>query len=153
MTYIVVALKSEAQAFVDKFKLNKEKQNENIYIKTSGIGADNMYKTTKEVLNIMKPGDIIVNVGICGADKKYKVGELLDARDINLTCVDYEVSHNNYDVVDMESKGFIEATQNSPYKSYMFKIVSDNFEPKSVSKDMAKKLIFDKIDEIMEKIV
>jgi len=153
MTYIVVALKSEAQAFVDKFKLNNDKKNENISIKVSGIGADNMYTTTSETLKLMSEDDTIVNVGICGADKKYKIGELLDARDINLTCVDYEVSHNNYDVVDMESKGFIEATQNSPYKSYMFKIVSDNFEPKSVSKDMSKKLIFDKIDEIMEKIV
>ncbi len=153
MLYIIVALKSEAQAFIDKFKLDKNRENEKISIKISGMGSANMYKTTSDVLKLMKESDIIVNVGICGASKKYKIGELLDAKDVELTCVDYEVSHNNYDVVDMESKGFIDATKDSTFKSYIFKVVSDNFEPKSVSKDMAKKLIFNKIDEIMEKII
>lgn len=153
MIHIVVALKSEAQAFVDKFKLAKNMQNETLSIHISGMGSKNMYITTDQVLKKMKEDDLIINVGICGADKKYKIGELLDAREIELTCVDCEISHNNYEVVDMESEGFIDAVSQSPYKSYMFKIVSDNFEPKSVSKDIAKKLIFDKIDEIMEKVI
>jgi hypothetical protein len=34
----------------------------------------------------------------------------------------------------------------------MFKVVSDNFEPHKVTKDMAKMLIFKKIDEIMKRV-
>jgi len=152
MIYIVVALKSEAQAFVDKFKLDKSKTNDNLSISISGIGSENMFQTTSSIVKNMNVDDSIVNVGICGASKKYKIGQLLDARDINLTCVEYEVAHNKYDVVDMESKGFIDATKDIK-NSYIFKVVSDHFEPSSVKKDMTKQLIFNKIDEIMETIV
>ncbi|MCW9026808.1 MAG: hypothetical protein OQJ77_05780 [Thiovulaceae bacterium] len=157
MIYVIVALKNEAQAFVDKFKLNTSKCNDKISLIISGIGSENMFNTTKNIIKKMNSNDTLVNVGICGASKKYEIGQLLDAssaslrKDINLTCVDYEVSHNNYEVVDMESKGFIEASKDVKNK-YIFKIVSDHFEPSSVTKNMAKKLIFDKIDEIMEKI-
>ena len=152
MTYIVLALKSEAQAFVDKFKLDKGMKNKNISVHISGMGSENMFKTTSRIVQNMKSDDILVNVGICGASKKYKIGQLLDAMDIKLTCVDYEVENNIYDVVDMESSGFISATIGVK-NVYMFKIVSDHFEPKSVTKDMAKKLIFNRIDEIMEKVL
>ncbi|WP_373072028.1 hypothetical protein [Sulfurimonas sp.] len=151
MIYILVALKSEAQAFVERFKLGIDKQNDKLSVVISGMGSENMFKATSEVVAKMKPEDTIINVGICGADKKYSIGQLFDANDINLTCVDHEVSDNTYEVVDMESKGFIEATKSVQNKR-VFKVVSDHFEPKSVTKDMAKKLIFEKIDEIMEKV-
>ncbi|WP_373036524.1 hypothetical protein [Sulfurimonas sp.] len=148
MIYIICALKSEAQAFVDKYKLPKNKQNSQITLIISGIGSDNMFNATKSVVAKMNENDIIINVGICGADEKFAIGELIDARDKNLTCVDSEISQQgNYELVDMESEGFLRATQDVKNK-YIFKVVSDHFEPQIVTKQMAKSLIFNVIDDI-----
>jgi nucleoside phosphorylase len=151
MIYILVALKAEAQAFVDKFKLDKTMQNNDICVIISGIGSENMLKAASTVVAKMDADDTIVNVGICGASKKHYISQLLDARDVDITCVDYEVSQDKFEVVDMESAGFLKACENVK-NTYMFKIVSDHFKPETITKDMAKKLIFDKIDMIMEKV-
>jgi len=142
MIYIVVALKAEAQAFIDK----------KMQVTVSGIGKENMFEATSKIVQKMKKDDIVVNVGICGASNKYKITQLIDGFKEDITCVDEAVDDKKkYNIVDMESAGFIKATLHVEHK-YMFKIVSDHFEPKSVTKDGAKKLVFDKIDEIMEKI-
>jgi len=152
MIYILVALKCEAQAFIEKFKLDSTtKQNENLSVVISGIGNENMYKTATNIVSKMDKSDMILNVGICGANKNYKIGQLLDEKDINLTSVDHEVDYVKYEAVDMESSGFKNATKDIKNK-YIFKVVSDHFEPESVTKDLAKKLIYTQIDEIMEKI-
>lgn len=158
MIYVILALKAEAQAFVDK-KLD-------INIVTSGVGSENMYNATKKIVRIMQKDDIIMNVGICGAATEFEIGELLEIciptqsvgtslsikENFILSCVDFKVNDSNkFDVVDMESAGFIDATKNIKNR-YIFKIVSDHFEPNRVTKDGAKKLIFNKIDEIMQRI-
>ena len=152
MIYLIFALKAEAQAFVDK------KLDVNIVI--SGMGIQNMYNATKKIIEVMNKNDIIVNIGICGASKKFEIGELLEiyiptqsvGTNSTLTCVDKEINQRDkYDIVDMESSGFIDAT-NDIKNRYMFKIVSDHFEPNTVTKDGTKKLIFNKIDEIMKRI-
>jgi len=150
MIYIIVALKAEAQAFVDKFKLIEYK-NEEIRVFISGIGKENMFNTTLNVVKNLQKYDRIVNVGICGANENYKIGQLIDSRKELITSVDYEVSEAKFSIVDMESAGFLQATKNIN-NSYIFKVVSDHFEPHKVTKDKAKKLIFDKIDEIMREI-
>ncbi len=148
MIYILVALKAEAQAFVDKYKLSKTKQNSKITIVISGIGSDNMLKTAKNIVEIMKKDDIIVNVGICGADKKFQIGQLIDGLKENLTCVNNEISEiGKYELVDMESEGFVEAT-NKIKNKHIFKVVSDHFEPHKVTKEKTKSLIFNVIDDI-----
>lgn len=152
MIYIVVALKSEAQAFVDKFKLDSNRQNDILTVVISGMGIQNMYTAAKEIVSKMNPDDTILNVGICGASRNYDIGQLIDAKDLNLTCVDHEIDYEGYELVDMESKGFMDATKEIS-NAHIYKVVSDHFEPKSVTKEMAKKLIFDKIDEIMEKVL
>ncbi len=98
---------------------------------------------------------IILNIGICGASKKFEISELIkiDFEKNILTCVDKPISSpNNYNAVDMESTGFIDATSLIKNR-YMFKVVSDHFEPHMVTKDKTKKLIYDKIDEIMESLI
>jgi len=150
MIYIIVALKAEAQAFVDKYKL-KNYKNDKISIIISGIGKENMYNSTCQVLKNLKSKDKIANIGICGANKKYAVGEIIDGMKKKITCVDYEVKDEIFEIADMESGGFLEALKDIKNK-YIFKVVSDNFKPKTVTKDMAKKLIFDNIDEIMRRI-
>jgi len=151
MIYILVALKAEAQAFVDRYKLINYK-NEVIKIIITGIGSKNMYDSTINIVKNLKKNDKIINIGICGANKKYKIGQLINGFKENITCVDFEVSNNaNYNIVDMESSGFIEATKDIK-DVYMYKIVSDHFEPRTIKKDKAKKLIFDKIDNIMKEV-
>ena len=175
MLYIVTALKPEAQAFVDKYKLNKTKY-ENITIFTgegirvivSGLGAINTNIAITAIIKNFKPSkdDIFLNIGICGASREYRIGELIEigsiiykeqmlilnsALNITITCKDSEVNNNSYHIVDMESFGFYEATNNIN-KRYIFKVVSDHFEPSTVTKDKTKKLIFNVIDDVMKRI-
>ncbi len=151
MIYIIVALKAEAQAFVDKYKL-KNYKNDHIEVFISGMGADAMMQTTTKVLETFSQNDVIINVGICGASQNYTIGQLIDARYEKITCINYEATDAKYDIVDMESSGFIDATKDVK-NSFIFKVVSDHFEPKTVTKDMAKKLIFNQIDEIMKRVI
>jgi nucleoside phosphorylase len=151
MIYILVALKAEAQAFVDKYKL-KNYKNENLVVFISGIGSNAMEQKTKYVLKNFKDNDKIINVGICGASDKYSIGQLIDARFHNISCSDKDVSCNSiYEIVDMESSGFLKATKDIKNR-FVFKIVSDHFEPQKVTKDKAKQLIFKQIDEIMTRV-
>ena len=174
MLYIVTALKSEAQAFVDKYKLKKTKLNDStlflgnsITLIISGIGVHNSKTATQTVLknfNIEKD-DIFLNIGICGASKEYKIGELLEIGVINyknqtflidpnntntLACVDEEVSEQVYTLADMESYGFYDTLVNSSHVNhiYVFKVPSDYFEPSKVTKELTKSLIFNVINDI-----
>lgn len=148
MTYIICALKCEAQAFVDKYRLSKSMKDETITIVVSGVGTRNMQDATSRIVAEMKSDDIILNVGICGGDESFKIGELVDVSKHRLTCVDREISQKgNYTLVDMESSGFLEATKDVK-NSYIFKIVSDHFHPQSVTKEFAKSLVFNAIDDI-----
>lgn len=152
MTYVVVALKSEAQAFVDRFKLPKTRQDNDIAIFVSGIGVQKMFEITKKIVKKMTKEDKILNVGICGANHDFQIGELIDGFKQKLTCVDTEISKDDgYSVVDMESSGFIEATKMIKNR-YMFKIVSDYFQPHTITKEKTKQLVFNQIDEIMKRI-
>lgn len=175
MLYIVTALKPEAQAFVDKYRLRKEKCDnftlfsaDTLKLIVSGIGVCNAKNATESLIKKFNPtdDDIFVNVGICGADKKYEIGELLRVGSIiykdkkyiisdeilnTITCRDIEVSNNLYAIVDMESFGFYEATSEIKNR-YMYKVVSDNFEPHKVTKEGTKRLIFNKIDEILKEV-
>ncbi len=159
MTYIITATKSEAQAFIEKYKLDASKSNTLYSVIISGIGTKNMYNTMKILFAQLKENDTLVNVGICGASDAFDIGELLQVdtatQCINgtqkiLTCVDEALEHTNlYDAVDMESYGFSQASQGFK-NSYIFKVVSDHFEPSKVTKDKTKKLIYSQIDTIME---
>ena len=152
MIYIVVALKCEAQAFVDRFRLPKTKQNNDISVVVSGVGRSKMFQTTKEIVKNMTQNDKIVNIGICGAEKKFPIGSVIDGFKQNITCVEKEVSTSmGYEVVDMESSGFIDATHKIKNR-YIFKVVSDHFEPHTITKEKTKQLIFNVIDEIMQRV-
>ncbi|EQB39173.1 hypothetical protein M947_08440 [Sulfurimonas hongkongensis] len=148
MIYIICALKCEAQAFVDKYKLDKSKKNETVTIVVSGVGKQNMQDVASRVVSEMQNDDTILNVGICAGDESFKIGELVDASKHKLTCLDNEISQRGiYTLVDMESDGFLQATKGIK-NSYIFKIVSDHFEPQNITKEFAKSLVFNAIDDI-----
>lgn len=175
MLYIITALKPEAQAFIDKYKLVKVKykdltlhENEHIKLLVCGLGVYNAKTASDIIIDTFKPGknDIFLNIGICGANKKYNIGEALEISSIiyketsytfnenqkhTIYCVDSEISDDKYNIVDMESFGFYEATKEIKNR-YMYKIVSDHFEPKKVTKEKTKSLIFNAIEEIMTKV-
>ena len=174
MLYIVTALKSEAQAFVDKYKLTKMKlrdfscfANDTIMLIVSGIGVNNAAHATQVLINHydITNDDIYLNIGICGANSNYKIGTLLEIgnltyneKNINLnndsqktlTCLDSEMSENRYEIVDMESFGFYDAVIHSPAikQFHILKVVSDHFEPSKVTKELTKSLLFNVIDDI-----
>lgn len=176
MIYIVTALKSEAQAFVDKYKLKKTKLANYILFKheyftliISGVGIENSSLATATLLNhfSINSYDTFLNIGICGASKKYLIGDLLEISSINfnnnnfkinqenkniITCVHEEVFENKYDIVDMESYGFYKALINEISDIRILKVVSDNFEPEKVTKEQTKLLIFNHVEEILKKV-
>ena len=175
MLYIVTALKSEAQAFVDKYKLSKTKcENFTLFVGTKinviicGIGINNARTATEIIIKNFKPqqDDIFLNIGICGANRDYEIGELIEIGSIiykndifvinnnisnTITCTDCEIDENHYNIVDMESFGFYEATK-SITNRYMYKVVSDHFEPSTVTKDKTKSLIFNAIEDVMKRV-
>lgn len=168
MLYIVTALKPEAQAFIDRYSLQKSKledfnifTNKKTILIVGGIGVKNATLATQSLINHfdITDDDVYINVGICGASRKYKIGELLQIDTINyknhtysihqkittaIECLDEESSEEKYEIVDMESFGFYNAVIHSPAikNSYIFKVVSDHFEPHKVTKDGTKSLIF-----------
>jgi hypothetical protein len=173
MLYIVTALKPEAQAFVDKYKLTKSKlqnftlfQNENIRLFISGLGVRNARLATQTLINHfdITDEDIYLNVGICAASKEYDIGDLIqigcvsyndiaysfDTTKAQITCLDSESCDSRYKIADMESYGFYDAVIHNPAikNFHILKVVSDHFEPNAVTKEKTKTLLFEKIDDI-----
>lgn len=175
MIYIFTALKPEAQAFVDKYRLKKEKsdnytlyKNSKIVLIISGLGVKMTKKAAKFIINNYKVSvdDILINIGICASKADNEIGKLLSIGKINynneiftlnknikntITCLDYEADNDTYELVDMESYGFYEILHNYD-NLYIFKIVSDHFEPKTITKEKTKKLIFNVLDEVFTKV-
>lgn len=175
MLYIITALKPEAQAFIDKYRPVKGRcknflvyEGEFFRLLISGKGVVNMKKSVYALLEEYAPTkeDILINVGICAADKRHEIGGILkigkvvygakecildaDTRNI-ISCKDEEAVFADTEIADMESFGFCETTCGFKNR-YMYKVVSDHFEPDKVTKEGTKMLIFNKIDDILKEI-
>jgi len=173
LLYIIVALKAEAQAFVDRYKLKKSKlsvftlySNTDIKLIISGMGVINARVATQTLVNNfdITDDDKYLNIGICGASRVYEIGEVLEIGSIiyeqtpysfdedkkEIHCVDEEVSEAKYEIVDMESYGFYDAVIHNPaIKNFaIIKVVSDHFEPHTVTKESAKALMFNTIKDM-----
>lgn len=174
MIYIITALKIEAQAFVDKYKLQKDSlgkftlfKNKEMMLIISGVGVDNAMRATQTLINHfdITDDDIYLNVGVCGASINFEIGELLTIDAIKykeqiytlnpniqntIDCIDFEADTEFAKIVDMESFGFYDAVIHSPAikNIYILKVVSDHFEPRKVTKELVKSLLFNKIDAI-----
>jgi len=173
LNYFLIALKSEAQAFVDKFKLKKSKldsfalfQHESFVLIISGIGVENATLATQTLLKnfYITKQDIFVNIGICGASKKFSIGDFIEISAIYyqgeifrvnenngylITCVNEAEFQERYEIVDMESYGFYQALVNK--NIYIFKVVSDHFEPHTITKEKTKQLLFHSIEKILQR--
>jgi len=170
MIYIIVATKIEAQAFVERYKLKKSKfknsvsyKNDNLHVIISGVGVEKAKSKAIELKEMLKSADKVLNVGIAGADKNFKIGECLKISKVLykdnsiklneenlyvLTTVDRAVDNKEFKgIVDMEAFGIAKILKN--FDLDIYKIVSDNFEPKKVTKDFAKKIIFKNLEKIL----
>ena len=177
MLYIVSALKPEAQAFVDYYKLQKSKlnnftifSNDTITLIISGIGVEKSRLATQTFINNfdITDEDIYLNAGICAASHNYNIGQLIDCGGVVyeereyifssdkpiIYCVNDEANSEIYPLVDMESYGFYDAVMHNPAikKFRILKVVSDHFEPEKVTKEQTKSLLFNVIDAINETI-
>ena len=177
MLYIVTALKPEAQAFVDYHKLKKSKlnnftifSNDNIILIISGIGVEKARLATQTLIDNfdITDEDIYLNVGICAASRNYNIGDFIECGGVVyeemeyifnsdkplIHCAKNEANSAVYPLVDMESYGFYDAVVHNPAikKFHIIKVVSDHFEPKKVTKEQTKSLLFNVIDAINETI-
>ncbi len=173
MIYIITALKPEAQAFVEFYKLKKSKlsnftffSNESIKLIISGLGVTNARAATQTLINHfdITDEDIYLNVGICGADKSFALGKVLEVGEIiydetpyrfkpnkqKILCSDTPVDREGENLADMESFGVYDAVIHSPAikNFYIIKVVSDHFSPHIVTKETTKSLLFNAINEI-----
>ena len=173
LLYIVVALKAEAQAYIDRYKLQKSSlssyklfSSKEMKLIISGMGVINARNATQALINAydITDDDVYLNVGICGAQSSVVVGSLLSFSAVEyegieykfkedgelLTCVDEPLATPSCKFADMESYGFYDAVVHNPAikNFHILKVVSDHFEPQSVTKDSAKKLLFNKINAI-----
>jgi hypothetical protein len=173
MIYIQTALKPEAQAFVDYFKLKKSKlknytlfSNESIRLIISGMGVDAARAATQTLINHydIRDDDCYCNIGIAAASRNFALGELVLCGGVNYRDIEYRFLKENplittfdtaqeeicCELADMESFGFYDAVIHNPAikKFYILKVVSDYFEPQKVSKELAKSLLFAKMQTI-----
>ena len=141
--------------------------NDSMMLIVSGIGVENSARATQTLINHydITDDDIYVNIGICGACTNHNIGSLLEIGTLvyekkamqlqsqskhTLTCLNEPATVDTYDIVDMESYGFYDAVIHSPAikKFYILKVVSDHFEPRKVTKEKTKSLLFNAINAI-----
>lgn len=161
MIYIFCATKSEAQAVVEYKKLQKCTQNgmslfscDSVTLCITGVGKE---ATTKTIDSFEKqfsptPDDIVLNIGIAAAPESFSIGSLhhigrvvadgaeylLQSEGETLACKNEPTSQIHATLVDMES--CVLAERYLPYLQ-IYKVVSDHFDPSSVTKEGTKKLI------------
>ena len=159
MIYLFVALKIEASAIINYYKLKKISfnhfENDKIYLKICGVGERNFLSS----LSLIKTNkdDKIINFGICGAGNlSLKIGELINISKIqnsnknytlkksvnlkNLTLQSFANPINddknlNCDVVDMEAFCFFEFFKNYECDIKIIKIVSDYLDSEIPKKE------------------
>ncbi len=166
MILIHTALLSEAQTFLEKYKLQKVNSqpkiyaSENMIVLIGGIGKENTHNSLEfifENYTITKA----LNVGIAGCSNiSVEIGELFctnkqleDIKSMDCKTVDSPQLPSNTTpntLYDMEASYFLEIVQKYLYEKdiYVFKIVSDHLDSTIPTKDFVKKLINDKFTQI-----
>lgn len=166
MKYIITALDAEARVLIEHYSLKRNHalpyplyRNDDTILMVCGMGKMNALMATSALLGYRIPGsgDILLNVGICGAPQTFPIGEALlihqilegerryypdilythTLRESAILCVDTPQSKPAELPVDMESAGVFSAASKffKLHQMAFLKIVSDHFEPHSVTKE------------------
>lgn len=184
MIYLITALDAEAKPLCDHYRLKRDSslpytfyRNDEIILLVSGIGKANAMMALSALLGwrIPKAGDILINIGICGAPSEYMIGEALlihqifegercyypdilyphTFREVSLVCIDSPQSIVRDYPVDMESSALFQAASRffKVHQMAFLKIVSDHFAPESVTKEGAMELIRSHVNTLDELIL
>lgn len=166
MTYLITALDAEARPLIEHYRLKRDHslpytlyKNDDTLLLVSGMGKMNAAMAVSTLLGWRIPGDedILMNVGVCGAPKSYKIGEALlihqiidndrhyypdilythPLQETSLICVDTPQSELSDYPVDMESASVFKAASRffKLHQMAFIKIVSDHCTPESVTKE------------------
>ncbi|MDD5718029.1 MAG: hypothetical protein PHW64_09570 [Sulfuricurvum sp.] len=177
MIYLITALDAEARPLCDRYKLKRSNAlpytlytGENTVLLVSGMGKTNAAMAVSALLGwrLPSPGDILINMGICGAPVNYPIGDALLIHQIidgdrhyypdilyahslaetSLICVDIPQSSPQEYPVDMESAGIFQAASKffKLHQIGFLKIVSDHCAPDTVTKEGVIRLIASHLD-------
>ena len=166
MIYIVIALMAEASPIIKNLKLTKSSDkpfkvfSSNEYkLIITGIGKEKATIATSHLLTLFSPtqNDYLFNIGICGAPKKFEIGEALiinkisthskyyypdmllrhDFRENSLLTVDKPQENKCDECVDMEASAIYSTSLHFLKSSQMafIKIVSDHFSSEIPKKE------------------
>ena len=140
----------------------------------TGIGLENAMMAVSAFLGHCPPkqGDLLVNVGICASPKEFAIGEVLLANKLTnkehsyypdvlfehplletqLQSADAPADVHQDLATDMESYGVYKAASRffDTHEMLFIKVVSDHFEPQSVTKEQAVLLIENALAKIEE---
>lgn len=172
MIYLITALDAEAKPLCDHYRLKRDSslpytlyRNDDIALLVSGMGSANTMMAVSALLGwrIPEAGDVLINIGICGAPAEYTIGEALlihqifegerryypdilyphTLREVSLVCIDSPQSIVRDYPVDMESSAVFQAASRffKLHQLAFIKIVSDHFTPESVTKEGAMDLV------------
>jgi len=171
MIYFHLALKAEAQPLIVHYDLKPYKElpfsvykSANYTLVVSLPGYDNALMATSSLLahfNANKE-DFFINLGLCGAPQEFAIGTLLEITRLHyetlypytlakhsklphttLRTLDVACSETKGSAVDMEAYAVYKAA--SLYIKHeniaVLKVVSDHFEPETLTKNLAQTLI------------
>ncbi len=179
MIYLITALDAEARPLIEHYRLKRDLSlpytlytNREILLLVTQPGKINAMMATSAVLGWRKPknGDILINVGICGAPPAYGIGEPLlihqisdgerryypdilyphALRESSLLCLDNPADAPCDVPVDMESSGLFAAATRffQVHRLAFLKIVSDHCNPSAVTKEGVMALVRSRIPEL-----
>jgi len=174
MLYFIIAHSAEAQPVIQYFKMQRVYkfsytmfEADNVRLIICNTGIDNAMMATSVLLAHYVPisNDLLINIGVCGAPGE--IGTMLlahkithnhhsyfpdilfkhDLQEISLKTVDIPSSSRSDDAVDMEAYGIYKAASRffKAHQMLFFKIISDNFQPESVTKEATKRLVSSKV--------
>lgn len=166
MIYLIAALDAEARPLIEHYRLKRDHALPYTVYTGNGVlllvtqpGKHNAMMATSALLGwrIPETGDILVNIGICGAPAAYPIGEpllihrIVDGvrryhpdilyshtfRESPLLCLDEPAACCREMPVDMESGGVFAAASRffKLHRLAFLKIVSDHCDPSSVTKE------------------
>ena len=174
MLYFIIAHSAEAQPVIQHFKMQRVYkfsytmfEADNVRLIICNTGIDNAMMATSVLLAHYVPtnNDLLINIGVCGA--LGEIGAMLlvhkithnhhsyfpdilfkhDLQEISLKTVDTPCVSRSDNAVDMEAYGIYKAASRffKAHQMVFLKIISDNFQPESITKEATKRLISSKI--------
>ncbi|MEG6567092.1 nucleoside phosphorylase [Thermoanaerobacterium saccharolyticum] len=185
MVYISVSMYVEAKPIIDYYNLKKDVderfyqifKSDNMRLIITGVGKVNCAAATSHLLAKIPPGDgdIVVNIGVCGAKDGFQIGtpylinKIKDAstgkdyytdvllkhdfKECSIETFDKPLFNQDFleeDMCDMESSGFyISASKYvEQHRIFLIKVVSDRVGIDTVSKDDVLQFIQNNIEKI-----